>query len=485
MGLSLFNHTVNIFLGHAAIGLNRNLLFLARAEVFSRYMHNTVGIDIEGNFNLRNTTRCRRNIGEFETAERLVAGSHFAFALQNMDINGRLVISSRGEYLALMRRNRRVALDNLRADTAEGFDTEGQRRNVEEQYVLNFADQYTTLNSSTNGYAFIRVYALGRFFGQELTDSFLHSRDTGRTTNEDNLADVAAGKVSVSHSLARRFHRTFYEVTGQFIELSTGQRQVEMFRARSVSRDERQVDVGLRHAGKLNLSFFSSLFETLRSHLVLRQVNAVFLLEFFNHPVHNLLVKVITTEVSITIGSQNFERTAGEFEDRYIERTTAEVEYENRFVFVLVEAVSQGSCRRFVDDTQNFEAGNLTSIFGSLTLAVVEVSRNRDYSLADSFAKICLSVSFQFLQNHSRDFLRRVILAINADLVVIFAHVAFDGCNRAVRVGHSLALSQLTNEALAVLRETYNRRGDTAAFRIRDDSRLAAFHNGYNGVRCT
>ena len=402
-----------------------------------------------------------------------------------MDINGRLVIRSRGEYLALVRRNRRVALDNLRANTAEGFDTQGQRRNVEEQYVLNFADQYTALNSSTNGYAFIRVNALGRFFGQELTDSFLNSRDTGRTTDEDNLVDIAAGKVSISHSLAGRFHRAFYEITGQFIELSAGQREVEVFRARSISRDERQVDVRLGHAGKLNLSFFGSFLEALSSHLVLRQVDVVFLLEFFYHPVHNLLVEVITTEERIAVGCENFERTAGEFEDGYIERTTAEVEYENRFVFVLVKAISQSSCRRFVDDTQNFETGNLTSIFGSLTLAVVEISRNRDYSLADRFAEICFSISFELLQNHSGDFLRGVILAINADLVVIFAHMAFDGSNRAVRVGHSLTLSELTNEALTVLRETNNRRGDTAAFRVRDNGRFAAFHNGYNGVRRT
>ena len=485
MSFGFLNHTVNVFLRHAAIGLNRNLLFLARAEVFCRYMHDTVGIDIEGNFNLRNATRCRRNIGEFETAERLVAGSHFAFALQNMDIYGRLIIRSRGEYLTLVGRNRRVALDNLRADTAESFDTQRQRRNIEEQYVLDFADQHAALNSSTNGYTFIRVNALGRFFGEELTDSFLHSRDTGRTTDEDDLADVAAGKISISHSLAGRFHRAFYEVTGQFIELRTGQREVEVFRARSISRNERQVNVGLGHAGKLNLRFFRSFLEALGSHLVLRQVNAVFLLEFFNHPVHNLLVEVITAKVSITVGSQNLKRTAGQFEDGHIKRAAAEVEYEHRFVFVLVEAISQSSCRRFVDDTQNFETGNLTSIFGSLTLAVVEVSRNRDYSLANGFAEVCFSVSFELLQNHSGDFLRGVILAINADLVVIFAHVAFDGSNRAVRVGHSLTLSELTNEALAVFRETNNGRGDTAAFRVRDNGRFAAFHNGYNGVRRT
>jgi hypothetical protein len=63
--------------------------------------------------------------------------------------------------------------------------------------------------------------------------------------------------------------------------------------------------------------------------------------------------------------------------------------------------------------------------------------------------------------------------------------VALDRRNRAVRIRHSLALCQLADETLTVLREAYDGRGYAAAFRIRDDGRLATFHNGYDGVRRT
>jgi hypothetical protein len=63
--------------------------------------------------------------------------------------------------------------------------------------------------------------------------------------------------------------------------------------------------------------------------------------------------------------------------------------------------------------------------------------------------------------------------------------VALDGRDRAVRVRHSLALCQLADEALTILREADDRRRDAAAFRVRDDGRFATFHDGYDGVRRT
>ena len=84
----------------------------------------------------------------------------------------------------------------------------------------------------------------------------------------------------------------------------------------------------------------------------------------------------------------------------------------------------------------------------------------------------------------------RVLAYAGMWLVLDEAHV----CNVAVhpdfrRRGYGkrifLALCELADETLAVLREADDRRRDAAAFRVRDDGRLAAFHNGYDGVRRT
>ena len=57
-------------------------------------MDNAVRIDIEGNFNLGNPTRCRRNSDQIEFAQGPVLGSHFTFTLQDMDADSGLSIGS-------------------------------------------------------------------------------------------------------------------------------------------------------------------------------------------------------------------------------------------------------------------------------------------------------------------------------------------------------------------------------------------------------
>src|SRR5690606_5614892 len=71
-----------------------------------------------------------------------------------------------------------------------------------------------------------------------------------------------------------------------------------------------------------------------------------------------------------------------------------------------VHTVSQSSCGRLVDDTLHFQTGNLPSFFGSLTLSIVEVSRNCDYSFSYFLSQEILSSALHFLKNHCRNLLR-------------------------------------------------------------------------------
>ena len=88
-----------------------------------------------------------------------------------------------------------------------------------------------------------------------------------------------------------------------------------MLRAGSVSRDVRLVDGGLTHAGQLDLRLLSSFLQALHSHTVVRQVNAVGLLELVNHPVDDALVEVIAAEVGITCGGQNLQNALADIQD--------------------------------------------------------------------------------------------------------------------------------------------------------------------------
>ena len=81
-----------------------------------------------------------------------------------MDLNRGLVISSSGEYLGLLDRDGGIALDDSGEYAAQGFNTQGQRSNIQQQQVLDFAAQYAALNGSAHGNALIGVDALEGLF---------------------------------------------------------------------------------------------------------------------------------------------------------------------------------------------------------------------------------------------------------------------------------------------------------------------------------
>src|SRR5262249_12546089 len=102
------------------------------------------------------------------------------------------------------------------------------------------------------------------------------------------------------------------------------------------------------------------------------------------------------------------------------------------------------------------------------------------------------------------DFGRRVALALNLDgghvvragddfiwnalrfvldLRHAAAHEALDGEHGVLGIGDGLALGDLTDETLAVLRESDDGGGRATAFGVRDHDRVTAFHDRDDGVR--
>ena len=102
---------------------------------FCGYIYDTVGINIKGNFNLRNTASCRRDTIQSELAERFVILCKLSFTLQYVDINCSLVICRCGENLALLCRNGSISLNQPCSNTAHGFNGQGQRVNIQKKDI--------------------------------------------------------------------------------------------------------------------------------------------------------------------------------------------------------------------------------------------------------------------------------------------------------------------------------------------------------------
>ena len=178
-------------------------------------MQDTVGIDIEGHFDLRHATRRRRNVFQVELTQRLVLPGLLTLTLQHMHGYRRLVVVRGGEHLRRIGRDGGVLLDQRSHHATHGFDTQGQRRHVQQQYVSYIAAQYRTLNGRTHGNRFIRVHVLARLFAEELGHFLLHHRHTGLTTHQDHIGDLGTAHTGVFQRGLARLQGTGHQIAHQ------------------------------------------------------------------------------------------------------------------------------------------------------------------------------------------------------------------------------------------------------------------------------
>ena len=101
MGFGFLHQLFDVGIGEAGRSGDLDGLLLARAEILGGHVHDAVGVDVEGHFNLRHAARCRRNAGQVETGQRHVVGGHRTFALQHVDGHGGLVVRGGRKGLAL------------------------------------------------------------------------------------------------------------------------------------------------------------------------------------------------------------------------------------------------------------------------------------------------------------------------------------------------------------------------------------------------
>ena len=254
-----------------------------------------------------------------------------------------------------------------------------------------------------------------------------------------------------------------------------------------------------------HLAFSAASLRRCRAILSAAQVDALLLLELVGHVVDDPLVEVLAAQEGVAVGRLDLEDPVAELEDGDVEGAAAEVEDGDLLVLLLVQAVGQRRGGRLVDDAQHVEAGDLAGVLGRLALGVVEVGRNGDDRVGDLLAQVVLGGLLHLLQHHGRDLRRAVLFAPDldpgvavvglddlerADLDVLLdrfgielaADQALDGEEGVFRVGDRLALGLLADQPLAAFGEGDHRRGGAGAFRVGDDDRLAAFHDGDAGV---
>lgn len=479
--LCIVDHVLDLLLTQTGAGGDGDGLVLVGGLVLGANVDDGVGVNVEGDLNLGDTTVGRGNADKLEVAEELVVADKLTLTLVDLDLDSGLEVGSSREGLGLLGGDGGVAVDQTGEDTTEGLNTEGKRSDIEKEEVSDLARKDTTLDGGTDGDSLVRVDGLGGVTAEDALDGLGDLGHTGHATNKDDILNVLGLEVGVLEGLADGVNSPGDKGLDETLELGAGHLGVDVLGARGVGSDEGKVDVGLEGRRQLNLGLLSSLTDTLDSHAVAREVNALLSLELLDEVTDKGDIEVLTTKVSVTVGGLDLEHTAGDLEDGDIESTTTKIVDSDNTV-VLLKTVSESGGGRLVDHTHDVKTGDLTGILGGLTLLVVEVGRDSDDGVLQGLANEGLSGLLHLSEDETTDLRRRVLLALGLepcvavavldDLVGDLLDIALNlsvgelatdqtlgGEEGVLGVDDGLALGGNTDETLALLGETDNGRG--------------------------
>ena len=126
-----------------------------------------------------------------KAAQGTVVFRHGTLALKDMQLYRRLTVAGSGKNFRLACGDGGVGFDEFGEHTAHGFNAQRKWGHIEKQHILHFAGKHTTLNRSTDGHYFIRIYALGWFLSEEFFYFLCDSRNAGGATHQNYFVNLA------------------------------------------------------------------------------------------------------------------------------------------------------------------------------------------------------------------------------------------------------------------------------------------------------
>mmetsp|Transcript_68174 Transcript_68174/g.112146 ORF Transcript_68174/g.112146 Transcript_68174/m.112146 type:complete len:292 (+) Transcript_68174:498-1373(+) len=260
--------------------------------------------------------------------------------------------------------------------------------------------------------------------------------------------------------------------------------------------------------GSLGLLNFTS--EFLNSSVVLSHIFSSLFLVQFDEMCHDILIKIFTTKMGVTICCDYFKDAIVNGEKGDIKGSTTKVKHQDILLsFLLIQTISNSSSSRLIDDTHYSETRNSSSIFCGLTLSIVEVGRYRDDSMCDFLPKIGLGNFPHFTQNHGADLFSSKSLVFsfhvytNMGLLVLFDYLkgkklqillnrfivpcstnqAFGIKNSVFWIRGQLILCSITNQSFSFWSESHVRWSDSVSLVVCDDFNSSILENTNTRIR--
>merc|ERR1719270_1270874 len=232
--LSVLHHLLNLVLGQPALVVgDRDLRLLAGRLVQGAHVQDPIGVNIKRDLNLRFSSRSWLNATELKVARKVVVLCQGPFPLEHGDGDRGLVVLISGEGLGLLRRDRRVPLDDVRLQPARGLDAKGERSNVKQKEVVHHVRlvpiEDRRLHCSPVGDCLVRVDRFVQLFPVEiLLKQLLNLGNPGRPSHQDDLFDGHLLQLCVLQCLLHRNQGVFEKIRAKLLESGSRDARVEI-----------------------------------------------------------------------------------------------------------------------------------------------------------------------------------------------------------------------------------------------------------------
>merc|ERR1712212_788879 len=329
--LGIIHHPLNLFFGQTTLVIgDGDLVLLACALISSRHVQDTIGIDVKGNLNLRNSSGGWWNTSEIKLAKVMIILGHGSLTLVHLNGNSRLVVRVGGEGLGLLGGDGGVPLDQAGHHTSSSLNTKRERGDIKKKEIRDglagVTSQDGSLNSCTIGNSLIRVDGTIEFLSiKEILEEFLDLWDSGRSSNKDNVIDGALVHLSIPHGLLNRLQSSLEQVRAELLKPGPGNGSVEV----DTLKQGINLNVSLSRGRESPLGTLTSSSQPSQSSLVPLDILLVFTLELIDKVIDHPVVEIFPSQVSVSSSGLDLKDALLNGQDGNVKSSATKVKDEN------------------------------------------------------------------------------------------------------------------------------------------------------------
>ena len=206
-----------------------------------------------------------------------------------------------------------------------------------------------------------------------------NQRGAARAADQQHFVNLVRPPAGVAQRLMDAVQGGVQQMPDQPFVVGPGYFHIEVDRNPVAFGQVRLSNMGVGLKAQALFGRFDRIQQTAHGSGVATQVRAARLDKPVVYPVQQAPVKIIAAQLVVAVAGNDLGDFVLDPDQGHIQRSAAQVINQDRAVSPPVGAIGQGRSGRFVQDTDDLQAGDATGVAGGLALGVGEVGRHGNH----------------------------------------------------------------------------------------------------------